>query len=105
MTTTELLRTEYPGIGWRCPLALVCASLGVPRKDWRLFSRWAHDSSSPKALDELFAYLDVMVAERCHRPANDLLSQLIQVEVDGAELTMDDIRMLVTALVAGADKS
>ena len=35
--------------------------------------------------------------------SHDLLSHLIQVEVDDAELTMDDIRMLVTALVTGAE--
>ena len=102
MTTTEPLHTDVADITWRCPITLVCAALGVPRNDWRLFWRWADDAASPKVFDELCAYLDVMLADRCRRPANDLMSHLIQVEADGHELTVDDVHMLVAALVAGS---
>jgi cytochrome P450 len=96
MTTTEPLT-----IVRRYPIAGVCAVLGVPRKDWRLFRRWAGESLNSKSLDELYAYVDVMIADRCTKPGDDLLSQLIQLEVDGEELTVDDLRMVVAALVAG----
>jgi cytochrome P450 len=52
-----------------------------------------------KALDELYAYVDVMIADRCRNPGQELLSHLIQFEVDGNELTTDDLRAIVAALV------
>jgi cytochrome P450 len=102
MTTAEPVFNNVADVPWRSPIALACAALGVPREDWRLFSRWADDAASPKAFDELCAYVDVMIADRCRRPTNDLLSHLIQVEADGGELTVDDVHMLVAALVAGS---
>lgn len=83
--------------------ASVCEALGVPEKDWPLFYRWAAGPLTPKATDVLHQYIDVMIAERCHRPGDDLLTTLVTLEVDGRELTDDDIRNFVTALVAGAD--
>jgi cytochrome P450 len=97
MTTTEPIRTVR-----RHSIAGVCAQLGVPQKDWHLFRRWAGESLNSKALDALHAYIDVMIAERCRMPGDDLLSRLIQLEVDGEELTVDDIHTFVAALVAGA---
>ena len=47
-------------------------------------------------------YVDVMIADRCRRSTDDLLAKLIELEVDGEELTVDDIRRFVAALVAGA---
>ena len=55
-----------------------------------------------KALDELFAYVDVMIADRCRKPGDDLLSALIQAEIDGEELTVDDLRAIVASLLSGA---
>jgi cytochrome P450 len=83
-------------------IAEVCVALGVPQDDWVLFWRWADELPAIKAVDELNAYVDVLIADRCRRTAGDLLSQLIQLEVDGEELTVDDIRRLVATLVAGA---
>ena len=60
----------------------------MPRKDWYLFRRW-RESLNPKALDELYAYVDVMIADRCRKP--------------GEELTVDDLRAIVASLVSGAD--
>ena len=94
MTTTEPLIVVR-----RYPIAGVCALLGVPRQDRHLFRRWAGESLNSKALDELYAYVDVMIADRCRRPTDDLLSHLIQLEIDGEELTVDDLRGIVAALV------
>jgi cytochrome P450 len=63
MTTTEPLTVVR-----RYPIAGVCALLGVPRKDWHLFRRWAGESLNSKALDELFACVDVMIADRRSMP-------------------------------------
>jgi cytochrome P450 len=93
MTTTDTRQSS---------IASVCEALGVPRQDWQLFSRWAAGPLSSKALDALHAYVDVMIADRCRRSTDDLVSKLIELEVDGEELTVDDIRRFVAALVAGA---
>jgi cytochrome P450 len=58
---------------------------------------------TPNARDALHQYVDVLIAERCRRPADDLLTELIGLEVDGRELTGDDIRHFVASLLAGAD--
>jgi cytochrome P450 len=81
-------------------VAAVCEVIGVPRKDWPSFSRWGAGPMTPKALDELHHYVDVMIADRCWRPTDDLLAKLIQMQVDGEDLSVDDIRNFVVALVA-----
>jgi cytochrome P450 len=81
--------------------AAVCEALGVPREDWPLFYRWAAEPLTPKATDSLHQYVDVMIAERCRRPTDDLMSTLIELEVEGQELTADDIRNFVAELVTG----
>jgi cytochrome P450 len=84
-------------------VATVCEALGVPQEDWHLFSRWARGPLTSKALDELHQYVDVMIADRCRRSTDDLLAKLIELEVDGEELTVDDLYRFVAALVAGAN--
>jgi cytochrome P450 len=80
----------------------VCALLGVPPKDWLLFKRWAGESLTSKALDQLYAYVDVMIADRCCKPGTDLLSQLIATGVDDEDLTVDELHAIVAALVSRA---
>ena len=94
MTTTEMRTTS---------IFAVCEALDVPREDWHFFARWALSPSMPKALDELYHYVDVMIADRCRKPGDDLVSRLIQLGVDGEELTTEDIHDFVAALVAAAD--
>jgi cytochrome P450 len=91
MTTTDARQNS---------IATVCEALGVPRRDWPLFSGWSAGPLTPNALDALCQYVDVMIADRCRQPGGDLLSQLIEMEIDGEGLTTDDIRSYVLGLVA-----
>jgi cytochrome P450 len=93
MTTTDARQNS---------IATVCEALGVPEHDWHLFSRWAQSPFTSKTRDELHSYVEVMIADRCRRSTDDLLARLIELEVDGEELTVDDIRNFVVDLVAGA---
>jgi cytochrome P450 len=43
-----------------------------------------------------------MIADRCRKPGDDLLSQLIQLEIDGEDLTADELRAIVANLVSRA---
>ena len=98
MTTTEPLKAVR-----RNSIVDLCERLGVPRKDWHVFRRWAGESLDSKALDELYTYVDVIIADRCRTPGTDLLSELIEAGVDGEELTVDDLRAIVAYLVSRAD--
>lgn len=109
---TELLYTPtrdgrcdvVADIAQRFAVPVVCAALGVPREDWHLFERWADETANPRAVHELFSYVDVMIGARCWRSSDDLLDDLIHTEVDGNELTTDELVELVTVLLTtGAD--
>jgi hypothetical protein len=95
----------------------ICALLGTPRDDWRLFSEWADDifkffdwnvvNDGPdilRAWKELEAYLDDMVAQRRGTLTDDLLSDMMRAEVGGDRLTHDELLTLSAALLmAGTD--
>ena len=98
MTTTEPLKAVR-----RNSIEGLCERLGVPRKDWHFFRRWAGESLNSKALDEWYAYVDVMIADRCRTPGTDLLSELIETGIDGEELTVDELRAIVASLVTRAN--
>jgi cytochrome P450 len=99
------------------PIPVICEVLGAPRRDWRLFSAWSDEivrmfsdnvtNDAPdivRAMDELGAYLDALVARRRHSLGDDLISSLIRAEDDGDKLTHDELIMLAgTVLTAGID--
>ncbi|MEE2854253.1 MAG: cytochrome P450 [Actinomycetota bacterium] len=99
------------------PIPIICALLGAPAEDWKLFSEWtddifkafswevaAHERAILAAWDELDAYIDDMVAQRRLTLTDDLLSDLIRAEDDGDHLNAEELRMLVAGLLmAGTD--
>ena len=99
------------------PIPIICALLGAPAEDWKLFSEWtddifkafswevaAHERTILAAWDELDAYIDDMVAQRRLTLTDDLLSDLIRAEDDGDRLDAEELRMLVAGLLmAGTD--
>ena len=99
------------------PIAVICELLGAPVADWRLFAAWTDQiaklfstnvaSDAPdilRAMDELGAYIDALVACRRDSPGDDLLSYLIRAQDAGDRLTHDELLMLAgTVLTAGID--
>lgn len=98
----------------RYPIPIICALLGAPAEDWKLFSDWTDDilkafswdaaSATPAILTAwaaLDTYIDDMAARRRHHLTDDLISELIQAEDDGDRLSADELRMLVAALLLG----
>jgi hypothetical protein len=83
----------------------VCARLGVPSADWNLVAQWAAELGDRRTHDALDFYVDVMVAARCAHPTDDLLSELIRTGVAGLDLTADEIRIAVAAMLALAVKA
>ncbi|HKJ57386.1 MAG TPA: cytochrome P450 [Nitriliruptoraceae bacterium] len=98
------------------PVLAICEVLGIPEDDHRQFRAWGSalaadldaivpapkQRAATKALAELTAYLDTLVAHRRRDPGDDLLSRLAVLEQDGDQLT--DRELLSTCmllLVAG----
>ena len=99
------------------PLPIICELLGAPKQDWKLFSGWATDifrifnndiandlPAIQTAMAELDNYVQAMIDQRRHQPADDLLSRLIAVEEQGDRMTTDELIMMTEAvLMAGTD--
>jgi cytochrome P450 len=99
------------------PIPIICALLGAPREDWRLFSTWAADISKAfggnvaeetraivQAWERLDAYIEELIARRRLSLGADLISELIRIEDDGDGLTHDELVSLVAILLnAGTD--
>jgi cytochrome P450 len=91
------------------PVRVIARILGLPERDSQQFQRWSLELISIivnwdrgiEALTALNAYFAEQVAERRARPSDDLISELIQTELDGHRLTDEEIfaflRMLLPA--------
>ena len=102
-------------IAAKLPLEMICEMIGLPEADWpRMFelSNKLIGFDDPEyqttpedgelAAIEIFAYCDGIAADRRANPRDDLMTALVQAEVDGERL--DDIELnlfFVTLVVAG----
>lgn len=93
------------------PLLVIAALLGVPRADRKQFRVWSDavmeaaseitDANALLAL-ELMEYFDAALRERVSAPRDDLLTVLVEAEVDGERLTSgEQLGFCMTLLVAG----
>ena len=99
------------------PIPIICALLGAPREDWRLFSMWAADISKAfgcnvateesaivRAWQHLDSYIEELIARRRQSLGDDLISELIRAGDDGDRLTHDELVSLAAILLnAGTD--
>ena len=100
------------------PVPIICTMLGAPREDWPLFSGWLRAISkafgmtaAPHAANILAAWqhsTDTWThwSGRRRSTADDLISELVRAEADGARLTRHEILDLVAVLLlAGVDNT
>jgi cytochrome P450 len=94
------------------PVRVIARILGLPERDAQQFQRWSIELISMivnwdrgiAASNALRAYFAERVAERRAQPRDDLISELVQTEVDGQRLTDDDIfAFLILLLPAGIE--
>ena len=94
------------------PLLVISEILGVPEDEWERCYRWSEavipgatdwpEERRTELLTEMVQYLVGSAKERRARPRPDVLTQLARVEVDGEQLSDDELAMfLVQLLVAG----
>jgi len=94
------------------PLQVISEILGVPDDEWERCYAWSEavipgaveldEQHRAQLLAEMIEYLVGAAKDRRARPGDDVLTQLAQAEVDGEQLSDDELGMfLVQLLVAG----
>jgi cholest-4-en-3-one 26-monooxygenase len=90
------------------PIGVISWILGVPSEDWSLLFRWTNEvigkddpefrrpNETPgqtirRARGELHGYLNALIDLRRKDPGDDIVSQLIEAEIDGEPLTHDQL--------------
>jgi cytochrome P450 len=102
------------------PSMVIAEVMGAPIEDAPRLHHWSNwiqrqfDATSlmtersliEQAVAEFYAYEDELIADRRARPAEDLITDLIQAEEAGEKLSDDELRNLVlNVLVGGVDTS
>jgi cholest-4-en-3-one 26-monooxygenase len=107
---------EFVGdVAAQLPLQIICEMIGLPEADWhRMFELsnkmvgfddpdlQATPEDGALAAAEIYGYCDAIANERRANPRDDLMTALVQAEVDGDRL--DDLELnlfFVTLVVAG----
>ena len=94
------------------PITVISEMLGVPAEDRDKTHRWSENlltSRNPAKQEEIgrdiaefIAYLRELFAKKREEPGEDMISDLLQVEVDGDRLTEDEVLAMVFILfIAG----
>jgi cholest-4-en-3-one 26-monooxygenase len=97
------------------PLQMICQMIGLPEEDWdRMFhlsnklvgfddpDMQATPEDGAEAAAEIYGYCDAIANDRRANPRDDLMTALVQAEIDGDRL--DDLELnlfFVTLVVAG----
>ncbi len=94
------------------PVIVIARLLGLPREDLPAFHRLAVQVISAgfdfevakRASNELYEYFCAVIAERRAHPSDDVISVLVQAELEGTRLTDDEICAFLRLLLpAGAE--
>lgn len=105
----------------RLPTAVICEMMGIPRPDWGMMfdlgnkligaqdPEYQHDRTAletgRQASREMTLYFAKLVAERKQNPGNDLISALIQGEIDGEKLSDRDLFADCVLLILGGQET
>ncbi len=89
------------------PVQVIARILGLPRNDYPKFQRWAIEITSATATwdrgvaasEALRDYFAGVLAERRQNPSDDLITELVQVEVDGQRLSDEEIYSFLRLLL------
>lgn len=94
------------------PVKVIARILGLPESDWARFQRLSIEliglavdyDRSLKASEQLKDYFQTIIDLRREEPRDDLISELVQAQVDGRKLTDEEIYPFLRLLLpAGAE--
>lgn len=100
----------------------IADTLGIPQDRQSDFTRWARDQvliydrlgtgdrvaimrQGQASMLEMKAYLETVIEDRRQNPQEDLLTELVQAEEAGDRLTMNEMVVMVVALLIGGNNS
>jgi cytochrome P450 len=105
------------------PMMVIAELIGIPSADWERFSRWSNvilrlsytRSGGEEAVQagvdftavtvEMNDYLTAMIAERRATPKDDLLTRLVEAEVEGERLTQEEILGFFQLLIVAGQET
>jgi cytochrome P450 len=94
------------------PIRVISNMLGLPREDEDRFVGWyqaliaglgfggEHLARGLAARNEMWEYLDPLIEERRGRPTEDLLSRLLEAELDGVKMSDEEVKGFIALLLA-----
>jgi cytochrome P450 len=105
----EQERCDFVGdIAARIPLYMICGMMGVPESDWeRLFALSRQAFGAGDAVTRRFAHLNIMgyfedlAAAKAANPADDLVSVLVNGEIDGGRISPEEVILNCDNLFVG----
>jgi cytochrome P450 len=94
------------------PTRIIADLIGAPTEDWERFRAWSDaavgaadpevELEAVEAMAELHEYFEALIADRRSEGRQDIISELIEAEVDGERLDDDDLyRFCWLLLIAG----
>ena len=105
------------------PMKVIAGMIGIPLEEWATYKRWSdtilrlsysrsggEDAERAKrdfaaVTGEMQAYLGELVSTRRRDPQDDLLTRLIEAEVDGERLAAEEILGFFQMLVVGGQET
>jgi cytochrome P450 len=105
------------------PMLVIAEMLGVPAADWPRYKRWSdiilkiantisRDDEAARTIqeyravtDEMRIFLPDLIAQRGAAHRDDLLTRLVEAEVDGERLTQQEILGFVQLLLVGGQET
>jgi pulcherriminic acid synthase len=94
------------------PIRVISNMLGLPREDEDTFVGWYQDliaglgfggeylARGLKARNDMWDYIDPMIAERRANPGEDLLSRICTAELAGGRMSVEEVKGFVALLLA-----
>lgn len=94
------------------PIRVISNMLGLPREDEDTFVEWyklliaglgfggEHLARGIQARNDMWDYIDPMIAERSKNPGEDLLSRICVAELDGSRMSVEEVKGFVALLLA-----
>jgi cholest-4-en-3-one 26-monooxygenase len=97
------------------PLQAIAELLGVPQEDRRKIFAWSnemigyddpeYEGDGPAAAAELVGYSMTMAADRRTCPRDDIVTKLVNAEVDGGQLSEDEFGFFVILLAVAGNET
>jgi len=106
--------SEFVDVAARLPVAVICDILGVPREDWdRMLdlttTAFGHTAATEEettlAYTEIFLYYSDLVDRRRREPGQDVVTALVNGEIDGVPLTDEEVFLNCTGIISGGNET